>query len=195
MYYTCFQALYGSFASAVSFLVEPYGYSTLDISIIAGSFLIFGVAASFISGAILDRTKKFKLLLLIYAIVTVIGIALCFYTLPSGNVILFSINVAVNGMSIIPVIPLGFAYSVQITYPIPETMSNGIMLMVAQFVTFVVALFITSLADNNPLYAVAVFSALSVISLVMIIFSTEDLRLQRAQGEAKFLIGSETNTE
>jgi len=48
-------------------------------------------------------------------------------SLPSGNVTLMAINLAVLGFFMIPIIPLGYSFSVELTYPVSEAMSNGLM--------------------------------------------------------------------
>jgi hypothetical protein len=43
------------------------------------------------------------------------------------------------GISLIPIIPVAYSFSVELTYPISEAMSNGMMIMVSQlFGTFLV---------------------------------------------------------
>jgi len=103
----------------------------MDVSLIAGGFLVFGVVAAFLSGAFLDKTKRFKQFFIACAVVSLLCIAVAFWSLPYGNVYIFTANTSIAGMAIVPVISLGYAYAVQLTYPIVETMSTGILQMFA----------------------------------------------------------------
>lgn len=53
----------------------------------------------------------------------------CFFSLPSKIVGLFSANIGIVGMTVVPIIPLGYSFTVELSYPIPEAMSNGMMVM------------------------------------------------------------------
>jgi hypothetical protein len=82
-------------------------------------------------GSILDKTAKFKKILLILCICSLFGMAASFFTLPSQNVPIFSVNLLILGASVIPVVTVCYSFSVELTYPISEAMSNGMMIMVS----------------------------------------------------------------
>lgn len=62
----------------------------------------------------------------------IVFIGLTFFTLPSGSPLLFSLNLAAIGFTVIPIIPISYAFAVELTYPIPEAMSNGMMILPSQ---------------------------------------------------------------
>jgi hypothetical protein len=49
-------------------------------------------------------------------------------TLPSKEW-LFAINLALIGFSVIPIIPISYGFAVELTFPIPEAVSNGMMIL------------------------------------------------------------------
>jgi hypothetical protein len=55
--------------------------------------------------------------------------ALLFVTLPSGNLYLVMLNMILFGITVFPTIPLSYSLSVELTFPVNEAMSNGIMIM------------------------------------------------------------------
>lgn len=65
-------------------------------------------------------------------IIACVSIPFVFLTLPSGNTVIFSVNIAFVGMAVIPAIPIAYSYSVELTYPISEAMSNGMMILFSQ---------------------------------------------------------------
>ena len=94
-----------------------------------GIFIFTGVIGSFVFGVILDRTAQYKKILTIISVASVFSIILTMITLPYGNVLLFSFNLMLVGVSVIPVIPISYSFAVELTYPISEAMSNGMMIM------------------------------------------------------------------
>jgi len=53
------------------------------------------------------------------------------FILPLGNVPLFALNLMIVGVSVIPIIPVSYGFAVELTYPLSEAMSNGMMIMVS----------------------------------------------------------------
>jgi MFS family permease len=92
---------------------------------------VTGVLASFVIGVILDKYAKYKITLLFLAFGSVASVGASIFTLPTKSVILFSINIGLIGATIIPIIPVSYALAVELTYPIPEAMSNGMMVMLS----------------------------------------------------------------
>ena len=65
------------------------------------------------------------------------------FVLPSKNPSLMCVNLFFLGFAIISVIPVSYAFSVELTYPVSEAVSNGTMIMFAQsFGTILVSIFL-----------------------------------------------------
>ena len=86
---------------------------------------------SFIFGVILDKTARYKLVLHILCFGSIGTLSLTFYTLPSSSVPLFASNLALVGFTVVPIIPVAYAFAVELTYPAPEVMSNGMMVLLS----------------------------------------------------------------
>jgi len=80
------------------------------------------------------------------------------------------------GFFSIPMTPIAFAYSVELTYPVPEAMSNGMMIFPSKIYGAVLGLIAGILASYSPLYSVGLFIANCLICLVCSFFIDEDLR-------------------
>lgn len=130
----CFTFLYGVYTATgavIAFITGYYDYTSADNSIFAAVFIITGVLASFVIGVILDKYSKYKMMLMFLAIGSVVTVGTSIFTLPSKSVFLFSLNIGLIGATIIPIIPVSYAFAVELTYPIPEAMSNGMMVMLS----------------------------------------------------------------
>lgn len=113
--------------AVLSSVTSPYDYKALDNSIFGAVFIICGVMGSIVISILIDRIHRFKLTFLGLALVSVVSLGLAQLSLPSKNTSIFSINVAFMGFSGIPVAPLGNAFAVELTYPVPEAISNGML--------------------------------------------------------------------
>jgi len=129
--FTFLYGLYTSLGAVVSSITSPFGYDSFDNSIFGASFIFCGVVGSFIIGVMLDKYAKYKLTLNIISTGACFFIVLAYWTLQSQNVALFSVNLAFAGFCIISVIPCSYAFSIELTYPVPESMANGMMITVS----------------------------------------------------------------
>ena len=130
--YTFLYGIYTSLGGVVSQMTSPYGYSPVDNAIFGATFILCGVIGSFVFGFLIDKTSKYQTILRVVIIIGVVSIPFTFFTLPSGNGFLFAFNLVFLGIAVIPIIPIAYSYSVELTYPVSEAMSNGMMIMFSQ---------------------------------------------------------------
>ncbi len=109
-------------------------------------------------------------------------IALTFYTLPSRNVALFSVNLVLVGLTVLPIIPIGFAFSVEVTFPISEALSNGMMILVSQVFGTCLGIVASMLAKINPIYTIWLYLGSCMIAAVSSLFVKEQLKRIQMQG-------------
>ena len=126
--FTFLYGVYTSLGAVVSYITKPY-YEPSYNSLFAALFLVCGVVSSFIFGVILDKTKKYKRIIMVLVIGACIFVATSLYTLPRKSVPLFAVNISIIGVFVIPIIPISYALSVELTFPIDEAMSNGMMML------------------------------------------------------------------
>ncbi len=178
--FTFLYGIYTSLGAVVASVTAPFGYTAIDNSIFGATFIFFGVVGSFFFGIMLDKTAKYKRILNIITFLACLFIALAFWTLQSRIVALFSINLAFIGFFVIPIIPCSYAFAVELTYPVPESMSNGMMIMVSQIYGTCLGALSSYISGINgtqgPLIAVGVFLTSCVIGAVCSIFVKEELR-------------------
>lgn len=92
------------------------------------AFIFSGVVGSFVLGVFLDKSAKFKLLINITSGSAVPSILLALVSLQT-NKWLLTANLALVGFSVIPIIPISYGFAVELTFPCPEAVSNGMMIM------------------------------------------------------------------
>jgi hypothetical protein len=101
------------------------------------------------------------------------------FTLPSKNVVLVSLNLALMGFFAIPFTPIAFGFCVELTYPTPEAVSNGMMLLPSKIYGSLLALLSGLAATYSPRYALGIFIGNALICLVCSFFLKEELRRLR----------------
>ena len=190
--FTMLYGVYTSLGAVVAAITGPFGYKPQDNAVFGMVFIFFGVAGSFFLGIVLDKTQKFKLMINCTALCAVGFIILGLVTLPSGKVWLFSINLAFIGFSVIPIIPISYGFAVELTFPIPEAVSNGMMILPTQIFGAIlgfVAGIICSSTENlpepqnqwGPKFTIILFAVSALIGAVCSLFIVEDLRRLRPQ--------------
>jgi hypothetical protein len=69
------------------------------------------------------------MVMMLLCIGSVLNCTLAIFTLPSKNVLLFSLNLGLIGITVIPIIPVSYAFAVELTFPVQEAISNGMMIL------------------------------------------------------------------
>jgi len=162
--------IYTSLGAVVAELTHPYGYEPSDNSIFGATFILSGVIGSFVYGVLLDKYNRYKLTMSVICFSAIFSFGLAFWTLPSRNVGLFAVNLVLVGISVLPIIPVAFAFSVELTFPLAEALSNGMMIMVSQIFGTILGLIATVLAKRNPLHCLAMYMVSTAIAAIASLF-------------------------
>lgn len=128
--------LYCAISGVISSFTDPYGFTPQDISVICIVFSLSGILNSFVMGLLLDRYQCYKKALVFLCCSSIVALALSAYTLPKGKVGLQSAVMMLTGASMIPVVTICFSFAAELSYPVPESNSIGIMISVAQIFGF-----------------------------------------------------------
>jgi MFS family permease len=183
--------IYCSFGAVVASITAPFLYTALDNAIFGGVFIFFGVLGSFVLGVYLDKSAKYKFLINMTSGLSMLFILLGLLTLPF-NKWLFTFNLALVGFTVIPIIPISYGFAVELTFPVPEAMSNGMMILPSQIIGAlmgVLAGFICGLFPKDdpeewkkgPKYTVVLFGICAFIGFFSSIFIKEELRRLKPQ--------------
>jgi FLVCR family MFS transporter 7 len=126
--FTMLYGIYTSLGAVVAAITTPFGYKIADNAMFGVVFIFFGVLGSFVLGVFLDKTGKFKLLINLTSGSAILLILLGLVSLPT-NKWFFTANLALIGFSVIPIIPISYGFAVELTFPCPEAVSNGMMIL------------------------------------------------------------------
>ena len=181
--YALMYGVYACLGAILNTLVEPYGFDSADAAIFGGVFITSGLIGSFVASGILDKYAAYKKVTCASCWGTLIFGSMLLGTFLTGNVIIVSINIAAMGFFILPILPIGYSFAVEITYPVSEVMSNGTMMLVAQLLGTLLT-GITSEIHASHDQMVAPFLILVVcMPCLLCLFIKEDLRRVNAESE------------
>ena len=129
--FTLIYSVYTCLATVISPISTPYGFSGTDASLMGVSFIISGVIGSFLISIFLDKYKCFLKSIRVICVGSFISAIGIYLTLESGNLYIVCLNIGFLGFFLLPITSVGYSFCTEITYPISEPMSNGIMTFVS----------------------------------------------------------------
>ena len=103
--------VYATLGTTVGKITDEFDFTSDDTSIFGGLFIIFGVIGSFIHAIYLDRYKRFKKQFLIIILASIITYAALVFGLSTHITWLTGILLAFFGLSVIPVISVGYSFT------------------------------------------------------------------------------------
>lgn len=137
-----FACMYGAFAAmsdVLSLVFTSYNslrvsddikpYKTAEVSAYGALTTIAGVSCSFTSAILLKKYGKFLVPMRVFITLTGLMMLLALIFVPKGGFVGVGIILMLLGMSLVPLIPLSYAYASKLTYPMDPPTTQGILLM------------------------------------------------------------------
>jgi len=188
--YAMLYGVYTCLGAIINNLVSAYGFGSVDASIFGAVFIVSGLVGSFVISGFLDKYNAYIKTLRLVCFSSLFWGSCLRFTLPLGPeyMLYAAINIGIAGFSIIPIIPVAYSFSVELTYPVSEAMSNGSLMLASQLLGVAATIVSTKLADANPNMCIYMFLAMITLGCFSTFFIEEDLRrvnLGKREQEAK----------
>lgn len=110
-------------------LLKPRGFSIAQAGISGGLMILGGIVGAVVLPTYSDKSKKRVPFLLISILGATVGLAGVTY---AGSYVLLLVSAFVLGFFLLSAGPIGFQYGAEITRPVPEGTSNGLLLLMGQ---------------------------------------------------------------
>ena len=107
---------------------------------------------------------------------SLVSTLLHFLSLPFKNPMLEAVVMLLIGMSLIPISSVSLSFSVELAFPVPEAVTNGMMITVSLLWGTGVGLFCSYLTTINPTYVLSLWSGCAALSIIVSFFIREELR-------------------
>ena len=97
---------------------------------------------------------------------------LCAVTLPTGDRILAYPSIMLYGIFIIPCATIEYTYAIELSYPVCEAMSNGMMIFINSLTSTVISILVSELiAAELPMSAIMLFQAMFCVGFIALIMT------------------------
>jgi sugar phosphate permease len=177
--FICYNFIYGvqtSMGGIYANLAGSFGYSLTSNSLSCLLFLVGGIFNSFFLGSLLDKYQNYRKMITLISLLSLITTLLHFGTLSLHNPMLEATAMLLIGISVIPISSVAFTFSVELAFPVPEALTNGMMITVSLIWGTAMGFLCSSLAEKAPIYALTFWSASALCALGISFFIKEDLR-------------------
>ena len=131
----CFGIVIGSFYSISTLLnqmLEIQQYSSNTTSLVGTILVVVGIFGAYIFGWLADKTRAYKLLLIICVFGTMISMVFFTLVFDKMNSVLLCIAGGMLGFFLTALLPLCMDISVEISFPLPEAIVCNLLLLSAQ---------------------------------------------------------------
>jgi FLVCR family MFS transporter 7 len=166
---------FNALSTVIAQLTQPYGYTAEDSTIFGAALLATGLVTAGIFGAILDKFKLYKSIMLTQT--GLLSVSLLFMTLIIQErsvlyLILLTVSVGCIGGSGLPYLPCGLEASMELAFPAEEGTVAGLMILFTQFFGIIGTLIATWLLNWFPetakptLFVLFLFAVLSFVLLI-----------------------------
>lgn len=122
------QGTFNTLGTVVGEATGKYGYTSDDASIFGALFIVGGVAGSAGFGIYVETTKKYKPAILVICVASVITCLCSYVIMPHQVVWLLSLMCFLQGAAMIPVMAVAMDLGVELTYPVGESFSAGVLM-------------------------------------------------------------------
>ena len=174
--------VYSSFGAILSAFFSKFGFNSYQNSLIGIVFIISGILGAAFQGYVMDVLKKYIFAIRMICFGSVLAALIFIYSCSTENITIVLINVGVLGFLLLPIIPVGYAFGAELTYPISEAMSNGVMIMFSQIAASALTPAITWVIDKStdndklPYPVLYTYIALVFLGCLISLILKEDLK-------------------
>ncbi|MCQ2820255.1 MAG: MFS transporter, partial [archaeon] len=179
-----------------------YGLSDSEVTLVAGVSNGLGLVACLLISIVVDKTKKFKrtmLILNIVGLIFFIVITVLLEKIDSYKPIISLIFYTLVFSSIIPIYTTGMDYVAELTYPVGESYSGGLIMCSNQIVGVLGIILVDFMLDNfkdKKYLANILFCVMLLGSLISVILINEKLlRTEKENSGEENLIEEEGDKE
>ena len=148
-------------------IVRPRGFSIDQAGIVGGLMVLGGIVGAIVIPPLSDRIRRrvpFIILALVGAIPGLVGVTF------AASYPLLLVSAFVLGAFLLSSGPLGFQYAAEITYPVPEGTSNGLLLLAGQIsgIAFIIGMdALKSPATGSMTTSLLILTGLIVVCLLL----------------------------
>ena len=172
-------AFANTYGSIIGILVNALGYKDNLASLFGVVFIVGSIAGAAVFGTIVELNKNYKSAIVIICGMGAIASVFVEVSMYIDSAVMAGISFVFNGASL-AILPVGIDFAVELTYPVAEVVSTGLLMSMGNFIglflTLALGFIIGKYDEAGAWVAMGVLSATSILSLVISCCIKEDLR-------------------
>jgi len=153
----------------IELIVAPRGLTAIEVGNLGGLLILGGIIGATVMSVLADKLRKRAVLIKISSLIAVAS----FFILSFANTtILLYITGFLLGFGLLSVGPVLLEYSVDVTVPVPEASSNGMLMVIGSIsgILFILGFEGLTTPSGDYLPALIVLSILSLVSFLLSLF-------------------------
>jgi MFS family permease len=158
--------IFNGLSTWIESIVRPRGYSPDQAGGIGGLLLLGGILGAIVLPALSDRARQRKPYLILGAIGCIPGlVGLTF----GQQYWLLMVSAFLFGFLLIGIAPIGYQYAAELTYPVPEGTSNGMLALAGQVsVVFIYGMEVLRAPDGSFSLPLSLLAGLMLINAFLL---------------------------
>jgi cyanate permease len=120
---------FNAVATWIEEIVRPRGFGSEQAGLVGGALIVGGVLGAVVLPSLSDRARRRKPFLLAAIAGAILGLVGVTWAQSFGMLVTSALLL---GFFLLSAGPIGFQYAAEITFPVPEGTSNGLLLMAGQ---------------------------------------------------------------
>ncbi|MFX1569770.1 MAG: MFS transporter [Promethearchaeota archaeon] len=167
--------IFNTITTYIEGIVGPRGYDPNFAGIMGALMLLGGIVGCIVMSTISDKYKIRKILLIISLLIA--SISLFIITFTSDSLMLNAFGFLL-GFGILSAGPVGLEFAVDLTKPVPEASSNGMLMMIGQVGGILLILGLEDVTINGDYWPALLIQAVLLLSALIITFFIKEPKNQ-----------------
>ena len=164
----------------IGIICAQYDFTDSQASLFGAVFIVGGILGSGVAGTIVELKKNYKVVTCVLSASTAVTPIGLLFAMKNQNVVWTTTWSLIVGSASISIIPVGIDFGVELTHPVAESISSGLLLSTGQLVgivlTIVSSLLITYKGDAGVIWGWVIIITCAGAASLLSLFIKQDLR-------------------
>jgi len=165
--------IFNTITTYIEGIVGPRGFDPNFAGVLGALMLLGGIVGCIVMSTLSDKYRKRKILLIVSLIIAAISLFIITFTF---NDVMLNIFGFLLGFGLLSAGPVGLEFAVDLTKPVPESSSNGMLMMVGQLGGILFILGLEDVTINGDYWPALLIQAILLVIAVGITFLLKEIK-------------------
>ena len=163
--------IFNTITTYIEGIVIPKGYDEDFAGVLGGIMLLGGIFGCIIMSALSDKFRKRKILIIISLLIATVSLFTITFIEDALMLITFGFLL---GFGLLSAGPVGLEFAVDLTKPVPEVSSNGMLMMIGQIGGILFILLLEDVKVNGNYWPALLIQAILILIALIITFMIKE---------------------